>query len=147
MNLWSRLPLWSRKGLLWGAATYYRTSSAITFSISFCICQEVYLLVFLTNHVQRAGLSLVRRWKICVKLELFPSPSPRNGMPHQPRKRMLDNIFIIAFLLLALCFSLQLPGDTVIFHLAKTYLISRCILPVCTYHLVMKAALSINVTN
>ena len=37
-----------------------------------------------------------------MKLELFPSPSARSGMPRLPRKRMLDNIFIIAFILLAL---------------------------------------------
>ena len=38
------------------------------------------------------------------EVELFPSPSPRSGMPRLPRKRMLDNIFTtgIAFLLLAL---------------------------------------------
>ena len=45
-----------------------RTSSAVTVSISCCICQA-YSLVFLTNHVERAGLPSVRRWKICVKLE------------------------------------------------------------------------------
>ena len=37
-----------------------------------------------------------------MKLELFPSPSPRSGMPRLQRKRVLDNMFIIAFLLLAL---------------------------------------------
>ena len=33
---------------------------------------QAYLLVFLTNHVERAGLSSVRRWNICVKLEWCP---------------------------------------------------------------------------
>ena len=36
-----------------------------------------------------------------MKLELFPSPSPCNGMPRLPRKQMLDTLFTIAFLLLA----------------------------------------------
>ena len=39
-----------------------------------------------------------------MKLELFPFPSPRGGMPRLPRKRMLDNIFTMAFLLLALSY-------------------------------------------
>ena len=51
------------------------------------------MLVFLTNHVESAGLSSVRRWEICdIYLKLFPSSSPRSGMPRLPRKRMLDKI-------------------------------------------------------
>ena len=37
-----------------------------------------------------------------MKFELSPCPSPRIGMPRLPRKRTLDTIAIIAFLLLAL---------------------------------------------
>ena len=58
--------------------------------------------VFLTNQVDRAGLSSVRRWTICVKLELFPSPSPRSGMRRLQRKWVLDKIFLIVVLLIAL---------------------------------------------
>ena len=41
--------------------TSVRMFSAITVSILFCICLEVYLLVLLSNHVEMAELSLVRR--------------------------------------------------------------------------------------
>ena len=64
------------------------------FTISFCICPGVYLLVFLTNHVERPGLSSVRRWNICVKLESFPYPSPHSLCLCLARERMIDNIFI-----------------------------------------------------
>ena len=68
----------------------------------FASARNLYLLGFLTKRVERAGLYSVRRWEICVKLELSPSPSPRSNMASLPRKRMLDQLFTIAFLLLAL---------------------------------------------
>ena len=87
-----------------------------------------------------------------MKLELFPSPSPRGGMPSLPRKRMLDNISIIPFLLLALSSSRAdynvlarilgrgVKGDAFLysfqvtlgyFMLRKTCFLSSGILPVC----------------
>ena len=68
----------------------------------FASARNLYLLGFLTNRVERAGLSSVRRWEICVKLELFPFPSPRSNIQSLPRKRMLYQLFTIAFILLAL---------------------------------------------
>ena len=62
----------------------------ITFSILFCICQEVYLLVFLTNHVERAGLSLQFECGQLCEVRIISLSVTTSVMP------MLDNIFIKA---------------------------------------------------
>ena len=101
MNRHSRLPLWSRTGCIGGKLRHISDNVwCHYFQHQFCICRA-YLLLFLTNRVERTGLSSVRRWTICVKLELSPFPSPHPLCPCLARKRMLNDSSIGTFLLLA----------------------------------------------